>query len=104
LPSEGNGSTPNLLSASARFAPNFAATDPLWRAVFHLETAANLLELLERILTISSKCALKSLYNQTGFDSAILRFARAKLWCGNQDLAIGLGAHLEAGHMGQDAT
>jgi hypothetical protein len=39
-----------------------------------LETAANLLELLERILTIFSKCALKSLYNQTGFDSAIRRF------------------------------
>jgi hypothetical protein len=53
---------------------DFAATDPPWRAVFHLETAANLLELLERLFSLFSKCALKSLNNQTDFDSAIRRF------------------------------
>jgi hypothetical protein len=41
---------------------------------FHLETAANLLKLLERVSTIFSKCALKSLDNQADFDSAIRRF------------------------------
>jgi hypothetical protein len=41
---------------------------------FHLETAANLLRLLERVLTIFSKCALKYMNNQTDFDSAIRRF------------------------------
>jgi hypothetical protein len=39
-----------------------------------LETAANLLELLERLFGIFSKCALKTLNNQTDFDSAIRRF------------------------------
>jgi hypothetical protein len=39
-----------------------------------LETAAKLLKLLERVLAVSSKCALKSLNNQTDFDSAIRRF------------------------------
>jgi hypothetical protein len=39
-----------------------------------LETAAKLLELLEGVLTIFSKCVLKSLNNQADFDSAILRF------------------------------
>jgi hypothetical protein len=33
-----------------------------------------LLNLLEAILAIFSKCALKSLHNQAGFDSAIRRF------------------------------
>jgi hypothetical protein len=47
---------------------------PLWRAVFHLEAAANLLELLERVLTIFSKRALKSLNSRADFDSAIRRF------------------------------
>ena len=40
-------------------------------AVFHLETAAKLLKLLERVLAVFSKCALKSLDNQADFDSAI---------------------------------
>jgi hypothetical protein len=39
-----------------------------------LETAANLLRLLEHVLAVFSKCALKSLNNQTDFDSAIRRF------------------------------
>jgi hypothetical protein len=39
-----------------------------------LETAAKLLELLEPVLTIFFKCALKSLNNQADFDSAIRRF------------------------------
>jgi hypothetical protein len=41
---------------------------------FHLETAANLLELLERLFSLFSKCALKSLNDQADFDSAIRRF------------------------------
>jgi hypothetical protein len=44
------------------------------RAIFHLETAAKLLKLLERVLAAFSKCALKSLDNQSDFDSAIPRF------------------------------
>jgi hypothetical protein len=43
-------------------------------AASHLETAANLLRLLERVLADFSKCALKSLDNQADFDSAIPRF------------------------------
>ena len=43
-------------------------------AIFHLETAANLLELLERLFSLFSKCDLKSLNNQADFDSAIRRF------------------------------
>jgi hypothetical protein len=39
-----------------------------------LETAAKLLKSLEGILSPFSKCALKSLNNQTDFDSAIRRF------------------------------
>jgi hypothetical protein len=39
----------------------------------HLETAANLLRLLKRVLTIFSKNVLKSLNNQADFDSAIRR-------------------------------
>jgi hypothetical protein len=37
----------------------------------HLETTAKLLISLEHILSLFSKCALKSLNNQTDFDSAI---------------------------------
>jgi hypothetical protein len=44
------------------------------KAAFHLETAAKLLKLLERISPIFSKCALKLLNNQADFDSAIRRF------------------------------
>jgi hypothetical protein len=46
----------------------------LARPVFHLETAANLLELLEPVLTVFSKYALQLLDNQADFDSAIPRF------------------------------
>jgi hypothetical protein len=42
--------------------------------VFHLETVAKLLKLLERVLADFSKCALKLLDNQADFDSAIPRF------------------------------
>jgi hypothetical protein len=41
---------------------------------FHLETAAKLLISLEGILSIFSKCSLRSLTNQIDFDSAIRRF------------------------------
>ncbi len=44
------------------------------RAIFHLETAAKLLKLLERALAVFSKCPLKLLDNQADFDSAIPRF------------------------------
>jgi hypothetical protein len=44
----------------------------------YLETAANLLRLLKRVLTVSSKYALKLLDNQTDFDSAIRRFDPAR--------------------------
>ena len=40
----------------------------------YLETVANPLRSLKRVLTVSSKRALKSLNNQTDFDSAIRRF------------------------------
>jgi hypothetical protein len=43
-------------------------------STFHLEMGAKQLILLEGALTVSSKCALKSLNNQTDFDSAIRRF------------------------------
>jgi hypothetical protein len=39
-----------------------------------LETTGKLLILLKSFSTIFSKCALKSLYNQADFDSAIRRF------------------------------
>src|SRR5262249_36608678 len=48
------------------------------RADFHLETAAKLLKLLERVLAIFSKCALKLLDNQADFDSAIRRFESSR--------------------------
>jgi hypothetical protein len=41
------------------------------KAIFHLETAAKPLNLLERVLGRFSKCALKLLDNQADFDSAI---------------------------------
>ncbi|MBT1515411.1 hypothetical protein KIP88_33545 [Bradyrhizobium sp. SRL28] len=41
---------------------------------FHLETPAELLSSLEAILVIFSKRPLKSLNNQSDFDSAIRRF------------------------------
>jgi hypothetical protein len=41
---------------------------------FHLETRAKLLKSLERVWANFPKCALKSLDNQTDFDSAIPRF------------------------------
>jgi hypothetical protein len=37
----------------------------------YLEMAAKLLELLESVLAVFSKCALKSLNNQADFDSAV---------------------------------
>jgi hypothetical protein len=40
----------------------------------YLETIAKLLKLLEGVLGLFSKCALKSLNNQADFDSAIPRF------------------------------
>jgi hypothetical protein len=40
----------------------------------YLEMAAKLLELLESVLAVFSKCALKTLDNQADFDSAIRRF------------------------------
>ena len=52
----------------------FCETDPPRGLLLYLETAAKLLELLEGVLTIFSKCVLKSLNNQADFDSAILRF------------------------------
>jgi hypothetical protein len=44
------------------------------KGLFSLETATKLLKLLERASTIFSKCALKSLNNQTDFVYAIRRF------------------------------
>jgi hypothetical protein len=68
-------STPKLLSVWAQpAAPDLAGLILPARAVFHLETAAKPLELLERVLADFSKCALKSLDNQAYFDSAIPRF------------------------------
>jgi hypothetical protein len=43
----------------------------LKEGVFHLETAAKQLISLGRVSGLFSKCALKSLDNQAGFDSAI---------------------------------
>jgi hypothetical protein len=66
----------------------------------YLEMAAKLLELLESVLAVFSKCALKSLNNQADFDSAIRRFdqgghslrksmscGRLKSFVGNQQLS-----------------
>jgi len=53
----------------------FCETDPpLRRLLPYLETAAKLLKSLEGILSLFSKCALKSLNNQTDFDSAVRKF------------------------------
>jgi hypothetical protein len=62
------------LSTSAQFATRFDATDTRVAGAFCLETAANLLSSLGVILAVFSKCRLKSLNNQTDFDSAIRRF------------------------------
>jgi hypothetical protein len=69
--------------------PDFAALDPPWRAVFHLETAAKLLISLEAIFGIFSKCTLKSLNNQTDFDSGILRSVKPNVTTETQYLAVG---------------
>ena len=45
-----------------------------WRQSGSLKVPAKLLKSLEGILSLFSKCALKSLNNQTDFDSAIRRF------------------------------
>jgi hypothetical protein len=45
---------------------------------FHLETAAKPLKLVERVLSDFSKCALKSLDDQTDFDSAMRRFESSR--------------------------
>ena len=65
-----HSSTPKLLSV---WAPP-AAPDLLRGLRPYLETAAKLLKLLERVLAVFSKCALKLLNNQADFDSAIRRF------------------------------
>jgi hypothetical protein len=43
-----------------------------------LETAPNLLELLERLFSLFSKCALKSFNNRADFDSAILMSSKSR--------------------------
>ena len=64
----------SLLSRHARsHRLRFCETYPPRGLLHYLETAAKLLELLEPVLTIFSKCALKSLNNQADFDSAIRR-------------------------------
>jgi hypothetical protein len=57
----------------------------------HLETTGKLLILLEGFLTIFSKCALKSLYNQAGFDSAIRRFDPSRPSQKSPTIAISYG-------------
>ncbi|MBR1275888.1 hypothetical protein [Bradyrhizobium sp. AUGA SZCCT0283] len=47
---------------------------PLRGLLLYLETIAKLLKLLEATFSLFSKGALKSLNNQTDFDSAIRRF------------------------------
>jgi hypothetical protein len=64
--------TPKLLSASAPSLSDFAGAD-LGGRCSHLETATNLLRLLERVSTVFSKCALELLDNQADFDSVIRR-------------------------------
>ena len=51
-------------------APNSAGLFLLRGLLPYLETAANLLELLERLFSLFSKRAFKSLNNQADFDSA----------------------------------
>ena len=66
-------STPKLLSVEAE-----PAAQTFWDCFFlllpYLEMASKLLELLESVLAVFSKCTLKSLNNQADFDSAIRRF------------------------------
>ncbi len=57
---------PNLSGSLVRFTPS--------RAVRHLETTAKLLRLQAYVSIDFSKCTLKSLNNQSDFDSAIRRF------------------------------
>jgi hypothetical protein len=57
---------PQLISVEGRLS--------FFLSFFHLETTAKLLISLEGILSLFSKCALKSLNNQADFDSAIRRF------------------------------
>ena len=89
------------------------------RHSFHLETAAKLLNLLEGILILFSKRALKSLNNQTDFDSAIRRFdpsapaktnmqarqsrgaAAAKADASSNDNSFGLPSNCTSTPMGQ---
>jgi hypothetical protein len=52
----------------------FSGLIPLRGLLLYLETIAKLLKLLEATFSFFSKGALKSLNNQTDFDSAIRRF------------------------------
>jgi hypothetical protein len=63
-----------LPTRASKSKPQFWRGDARVAGAFCLETAAKLLSLLEGILAIFSKHALKSLNNQPDFDSAILRF------------------------------
>jgi hypothetical protein len=71
---------------------------------FHLETAANLLKLLERVSTIFSKWGLKSLDNPAGFDSAIRRFdpSRPSQACPIENSAEFSGLGLMRQSLGKD--
>jgi hypothetical protein len=62
----------NLVLADGSRNPPMTAVPA--RTVFHLETVAKLLRLLGHVCADFSKCTLKSLDNQTDFDSAIPRF------------------------------
>jgi hypothetical protein len=64
--------TTQRLGVAALFVPG--AGEQIARADPYLETAANLLELLERVFRLFSKRALKSLNNQADFDSSIRRY------------------------------
>jgi len=58
---------------------------PRWEG-HYFEMPAKQLILLEVNSAIFSKRTLKSLNNQAGFDSAILRFAQATRWCSGSKL------------------
>jgi hypothetical protein len=69
--------SPRPLDAITPVAQNFPRLIlPRWAA--HLETPANLLKLLERVLAVLSKCPLKLLDNQADFDSAMRRFESSR--------------------------
>ena len=72
---------PKFLRMSGPFVRHGTRGKGSRRAVFHLETSAKLLISFEGILSVSSKCALKSLDNQTDFDSAI----RLLIRCGQNE-------------------